>query len=196
MTTSATNRIDRFIEGRGAAISALGWGLAEATLFFIVPDVIITLIACRSLGAGLKATTAALIGALLGGSLMYGLAIISPETWRSWLIHIPAIHPPLLHRVEAQFATHGPGALLLGPALGIPYKIYAVEWGARHGNFPVFLLLSIPARGIRFLLAAFLAGNLARMLAPWTRHRAQIEIALWSIYWIGFYLFYFLHFGW
>jgi len=196
MTTNSSGPLDRFVHGRAATLCAFAWGFAEATLFFFVPDVLLTLIACRSLRASLKATTAAILGALLGGIVMYGLASVSPETARSWLVHVPAIHPPLLQRVESQFAACGLEALVLGPTLGIPYKIYAVEWGARHGNFPMFVLLSVPARGIRFVLAALLASGLARLLAPWTRRRAQIEIALLALVWVGFYLFYFVRFGW
>ena len=40
------------------------WGLAEATLFFIVPDVWLNLAGRRRLEAGL-------LGALIGGALIY-----------------------------------------------------------------------------------------------------------------------------
>jgi hypothetical protein len=54
-------------------IAAL-WGLAEATLFFIVPDVWLTLITVWSPRKALIACLFALLGALAGGALMPSIA--------------------------------------------------------------------------------------------------------------------------
>ena len=62
MTTNSSGPLDRFVHGRAATLCAFAWGFAEATLFFFVPDVLLTLIACRSLRASLKATTASILG--------------------------------------------------------------------------------------------------------------------------------------
>ena len=187
--------LDRFACGPAAPIGALMWGLAEATLFFIVPDVILTVIACRSLRAAGKATLLAILGALCGGMIMYVAAGASPEALRSTLLHIPGISSPLVERVQAQLSERGLLAVLIGPTEGVPYKIYAVEWGASHGEWQPFLLISIPARGIRFLLGVLLAGGIARLIAPWTKRRANVELAILVAFWLGFYTFYFRHFG-
>ena len=79
--------LDRFVDGRAAQIVAFAWGFAEATLFFIVPDVPLTGVGCRSLRAGLKAMSAALVGALLGGMLMYNAGAAAPETTIAELSH-------------------------------------------------------------------------------------------------------------
>ncbi len=188
--------LDRFIHGKTALFVAFVWGLAEATLFFIVPDVLLTMIGCRSLRAGLKAGCAAILGALLGGYIMYAAGGNAPEPARARLIHVPGIHPQLVELVQTQLSERGFIAVLFGPARGIPYKIYAVEWGARNGNLPGFLLISIPGRGIRFLLSALLAAAVARLITPCTQHRASVEITVWALFWIGFYTFYFHRLGW
>ena len=188
--------LDRFAQSRAAQWAAFAWGLAEATLFFIVPDVLLTAIACRSLRASLKASCAAVAGALLGVMIMYGVGYAAPETARAWLARLPAIHPPLIQSVQTQLTRKGLAALLLGPGMGIPYKIYAVECGARRSNELTFLLVSIPARGMRFVLSAVLANGIARLIAPWTRRRAPIETTILVLFWIGFYALYFAHFGW
>ena len=52
------------------AIAAL-WGLAEATLFFVVPDVAISVFTLiRGIPAGLRAALAAAIAAAIGGLAM------------------------------------------------------------------------------------------------------------------------------
>ena len=84
---------------------------------------------------------------------------------------------------------------MLGPLKGIPYKIYAAEWGARGGSFFMFMLISIPARYVRFFLSAVGARAITRLIEPLTHHRAPVELFLLTIFWIVFYAFYFSRFG-
>jgi membrane protein YqaA with SNARE-associated domain len=193
--SASTSALDKFALSRAAFVLALAWGLAEATFFFIVPDVLLTLIACRALKPALKATTLALLGALLGGALMYAIGRRDPVNARAFLDHIPAISTALVSRVSSQIGENGLWAVLLGPMKGIPYKIYAVEWGSREGSLITFMLISIPARYIRFFLAAVFARAIARLIEPLTHHRAAIEVMILAVIWIGFYVFYFTRFG-
>ena len=190
------SRADRWASGRAALWLAFAWGVAEAMFFFIVPDVLLSLIACRALRPAIKASVAALAGALLGGAAMWGIAMIAPGAARAFLDHIPAISPDLIARVVGQIDERGLVAILIGPLKGIPYKIYAVEWGARGGSLAGFLLVSIPARYARFFLASVVAPGIARGLEPLTQHRARVEFAILAAIWIAFYAFYFSRFGW
>ena len=187
--------LDDFASSRAALVLAFAWGLAEATFFFIVPDVLLTLIACRALKPAVNATVATLAGALIGGALMCALGSSDAQFARIALDRIPAISPELIARVGDQIDQSGFLAVMFGPIKGIPYKIYAVEWGARHDNLLTFLLISIPARYIRFLLAAAAARIIARLIEPLTRHRATIEASILALVWLGFYTFYFTRFG-
>ena len=197
MTRSvSTSPLDKLALSRTVLVLAFAWGLAEATFFFIVPDVLLTLIACRMLKSALKATTFALLGALVGGALMYTIGRRDPVNARAFLDQIPAISPALISRVSSQVSENGLLAVLLGPMKGIPYKIYAVEWGSLEGSLVTFMLISIPARYIRFFLAAIFARGIARLIEPLTHHRAATEVLILAVIWIGFYAFYFTRFGW
>lgn len=197
MTSRAVQTwIDDFTTSRGALSLAFVWGFAEATIFFIVPDVLLTLIACRALRPALKATLATLVGALAGGALMYTLGAREPGLGQVVLEHIPAISPGLIERVAGQIDEMGLTAVMLGPMKGMPYKIYAVEWGSRGGSILGFMLISIPARYVRFLLTALIARGIARVIQPLTHHRALTEIIILSVIWIAFYGFYFARVGW
>ena len=187
---------DRFLASRAALWVAFAWGIAEASFFFIVPDVLLTLIACRAFKPALKATLAALAGALVGGVLMYAFGMRSPDEARAFLDYVPAINSNLIERVARQINEHGLIAVMIGPLKGIPYKIYAVEWGAQGRSLIGFLLISIPARYIRFFLAAVVARLIARVIEAVTERRANIEILVVASLWIAFYGFYFLRFGW
>jgi membrane protein YqaA with SNARE-associated domain len=189
-------RLDHFVRGNAAMAASFAWGFAEATFFFLVPEVLLTMLACRGLRPALKAALSALAGALTGGALMHLISTNSPWAATSFLDHIPGISPSLIGTVGSQIDQHGIIAVMLGPISGIPYKIYAVEWGARGGNLVAFLLISIPARYIRFALACVATRGLVRLIEPWTRHYARIEILLLALFWIAFYGFYFSRFGW
>jgi membrane protein YqaA with SNARE-associated domain len=193
---AAQTSVDDFVSSRAALTVAFAWGFSEATFFFIVPDVLLTLIACRALRPALKATVAALAGALAGGALMYVLGARDPSLARVALDYVPAIGPALITRVTGQIDENGLVAVLLGPMKGIPYKIYAVEWGARGGSFLAFMLISIPARYVRFFLTALIARGIARLIEPLTHHRALIEMIILVVIWITFYSFYFARSGW
>jgi hypothetical protein len=126
---------------------------------------------------------------------MYAIGRRDPVNARAFLDQIPAISPALISRVSSQVSENGFLAVLLGPMKGIPYKIYAVEWGSREGSLVTFMLISIPARYIRFFLAAFFARGIARLIEPLTHHRAATEMIILACLWIGFYVFYFTRFG-
>jgi len=175
---------------------ALAWGLGEATVFFIVPDVWLTTLALARLSLALEAAVSALAGALLGGAAMAVYAAIHPDDAIALLYRVPAIGPALIARVHQQVGSNGLWAVALGPTRAIPYKIFAVDWGARGGDLLAFVLVSVPARGVRFVLSPLVtAGGLA-LLSPLTHRPRAVEVTLLVVFWIALYAFYFSRFGW
>ncbi len=173
------------------------WGLAEASLFFIVPDVWLTIISRRRLGrAEYAAIGLAILGALVGGTAVYWLARLDPERMLELITAVPGIDRVMVDKVRVQIGNNGLWALLLGPLQGIPYKIYAAQWGISNGGLFRFWLFSIPARGIRFLLAAGLTRLIwifgQKKIKFWNR----LDLVLLLSFWILFYLWYFSRFGW
>jgi hypothetical protein len=152
--------------------------------------VFLTLIGCRALRPTMKATVAALIGALIGGAVTY--SFIPPKT----ILRVPGVDYDLAISVQTELQDRGLVAVFIGPLRGIPYKIYATEWAARGGNLTPFLLVSIPARWLRFALSALMARGMAVLLARWTRRRVSVEFGILASFWLAFYAFYFAHFGW
>ena len=166
----------------------LVWGFSEATLFFIVPDVAILLAALTGWRNGLQACLWALLGALVGGTLVY----FFPGTFQPWHAGLPGISQGMLDQVRDQVAAHGPWAMVNAPWEGIPYKLYAAELGATHAGYPLFLLFSTVARLERFL-PVVLAGWLGFWLLrdPFAR-RPRLYLALFIVLWAVIYAAYFL----
>jgi len=170
----------------GVAVAAL-WGLAESTLFFIVPDVWLTRLALtRSLRYALLASLACAVGALLGGMVMLYWSWLDAASAQDMVEKLPAISSQMAATVRQQMANDDVMALLRGSFSGIPYKLYAVS--VLGGGVPlwVFLLVTIPVRLVRFVLVVVTASVLGRSL----QHRIgrQWTLRLWGVFWLVFYV--------
>jgi membrane protein YqaA with SNARE-associated domain len=161
------------------------WGLAEATVFFIVPDVLLSWIALRY-GAR-KAVGAAIVacgGALAGGALMYVWGAEDGEGARSFLDRIPAISSGMIVDAGEDLQRKGVAALFEGMVRGTPYKAYAVEAGIQTIGVLSFLAMSVPARLSRFLaiiaITSGVSAVLRRRISP--NAAAAVVIGLWVLF--------------
>src|SRR5699024_11679164 len=110
---------------RDHAVSA-AWGLAEGTVFFIVPDVWISWVATKNTRRSHATTISALAGALAGGVITYQYSRRRPaQDTQDMLLKQPAVSRAMIGRIEHEMADDGPKTLMRGPLRGAPYKIYA-----------------------------------------------------------------------
>jgi membrane protein YqaA with SNARE-associated domain len=167
-----------------APLVAALWGFAEATLFFIVPDVFLTVVALRDRRAGFRGCAAAIVGALAGGLLMYLWGSTDPASADAAVGGVPGISHRMAAQVRSSLLSTGLLSLFLGPLTGTPYKIYAVTSGALGLSLPLFLLISIPARGARFLIVTLAASWASHHpLAAWSLGRKRaVAVALWIVF--------------
>lgn len=178
---------------RGMDIALLvvaAWGLAEATLFFVVPDVPLSFVALRSLRRALLLCLVATVAAMAGGLVMYAWGARDPATVLPLLAALPAVDGAMVDGVGRQLDESGGwGPMLLGPTKGIPYKIFAAQGGRLDLSPGWFLLATIPARLVRFVLVCLLVAGLARVLRARTSLRQRQAILLGS--WVLFYTWFF-----
>ncbi|MDH3206289.1 MAG: hypothetical protein OEO79_06740 [Gemmatimonadota bacterium] len=174
--------------GLAIALSTL-WGFAEATLFFIVPDVYLTLLAIQGAQVAWAGCVAAVGGALVGGAVMYRWGARDASRAQAVLKRLPAIDDLEVARVHQRVESAGLGSVFLGPLFGTPYKIYAVEAGSRDMSFLAFLLVTVPARGARFVavtaIALWLAGG---PLVGWAdASQMMLAAAFWTVLYIVYF---------
>ncbi|HFE49081.1 MAG TPA: hypothetical protein ENJ21_07160 [Chromatiaceae bacterium] len=172
----------------GVNLVARLWGFSEATLFFIVPDVWLTLAARENPRPGLIACLHALGGALIGGTCMY--------QWGAWnttaALHavegVPAIGGDMVASVRDALRNQGITAVLIGPLSGTPYKLYAVQAAQAGISLAEFLLISIPARLGRFALVTLGAHYALQYVAKRrpTMDRRRMLLICWAIFYIGY----------
>jgi len=176
--------------------AAAAWGLAEATLFFVVPDVLLSGLAGFRWRVAWPAVAACLAGALAGGTVMYLAAADSPERMRAVVAAVPAVNAALVAETgDALRTDFGPQMLRAGFS-GVPYKILAVESGAQGIGLARFLAWSVPARLTRWVLVVLLARALSvAVRARWRRAEGALW-AMWAVGWGIVYAVYFAVMGW
>lgn len=171
------------------AIAAL-WGLAEATFFFIVPDVWISLVAMRhGWKAGLLSACLACIGALVGGTIMFLWGRSDPDAARQFLDAVPAISPGMIWTTGYELNHQGFASIILGAFTGVPFKIYAVEAGTIGTGLSAFLGMAVIARLARFVFGALIAAAAANVLRRFFSERTILSLL--AGFWVLFYAWYF-----
>ena len=166
--------------------AALLWGAAEGFLFFIVPDVIIGLIAMqKGFRAGVIAALLAATGAAIGGGAMYLWAQRQPVQARAAVAAVPAVSDAMIARADREMASGWLGAAMKGPLTSTPYKVYAALAPSHGISLPAWVAAAWPVRLPRFLLVAVgmaLIGRLARR-----RFSTRIGLAGFTLGWVMFY---------
>jgi membrane protein YqaA with SNARE-associated domain len=169
--------------------AAFLWGLAEATFFFVVPDVLLTLVAQRrGFRTAAVAIAFAVGGACIGGALMWRLGRDHPERVGALLELLPAISPAMIAAAAPVLAENPFLALIKGAFSGVPYKVFAAA--AAQAGIPVatFLAVTIPARAARFLLLCAATALADRLAARWVAKRTRTLLLIGG--WIAFYAFF------
>ena len=169
---------------------SLLWAFSEATFFFVVPDLWLSFASLNSLKKGFKNVIFALIGALMGGTVMFILARYDITATVKFLAKIPLIDFRIINEVKDSIQIDGVSSMFLGPLKGIPYKIYASYAGALSMNYFVFIFISVFARGIRFCLSVLIPNLFFRtFLNKITLKNKRIILA---IIWLIIYIIYFI----
>jgi membrane protein YqaA with SNARE-associated domain len=172
-------------------IAAFLWGLAEATLFFFVPDVILSYIGVKhGVKATVRASLIAAIGAAIGGAFMYLWAAADYAAARDVVLAVPAISAEMAARARDAMTSQGWFvASLLGPLSSTPYKVFAIFAPQAGAPLPLFMLASVIARLPRFLAV----GSGVALIGRWLEPRIGAKRVIWVLAgaWIVFYAVFF-----
>ncbi len=167
-------------------LAAFFWGLAEATLFFIVPDVLLSYVGLkRGARAGALASVFAAIGAGVGGAIMYSWAVADAQAARAAVLAVPAVSEAMAANAEAAMAQNWLLATFAGPLSSTPFKLYAVLAPGADAGLIAFTLLGALARLPRFLIVSAAAALIGRLLLGRLSPRAQTWA--WAGAWLAFY---------
>jgi len=170
------------------------WGFAEGTAFFVVPDVYLGLVALFHWKRGLWAMVSAIVGAMVGGSVMYSLAMRDISTINLFLERIPLINAEMISDIGNKMQTDGLITMVNGPLRGIPYKIYAVQAGGQARPYLPFLIFTILARLERLLPVTLLAGAFGKHFQKFIEQHTSFVVLIYVVIWGIIYFLYYLRF--
>lgn len=171
-------------------IAAFIWGVAEATLFFLVPDVILSYIGLRrGAKAATRASFIAAVGASLGGIVMYLWSTNDAATAREAVLAVPAISEAMAARAEAAMTQNWFLATLLGPLTSTPFKLFAILAPHAGAPLPLFALAAVAARAPRFLIVSIGVSLIGRFLSRWLSEGQLLWVFIGA--WLLFYVVYF-----
>lgn len=174
-----------------AVLLAFLWGFAEGTVFFIVPDVLVSVAAIFSLRLAMKCSLAAVSGALLAGICVYYGSLYAHADTLAILHAVPFIPEKMYIAVQGQYNAHGVFAMFIGPLTGIPYKLYAFL-APPHADIATFLAVSIPARLMRFAAVGLFWAGLSRLLRRYRKWSDGNLLFFHATGWTAFYIFYWI----
>lgn len=168
---------------------AFSWGLLEAVTLFIVPDTWITRQALISWRAGVIAAAWSLVGAMLGGIVLYLLAARYQAGILAFYDWLPGIGPTLTAKAAAQLQENGVVALFLGGYTGTPFKLFAAQANAAGIGVASFVAVAVISRGSRFLASAIVARAISFIAG---RAGLRLTALLWfhAVAWSLFYAWY------
>ena len=175
------------------ALTGFAWGLAEATLFFLVPDILLSWVVFRREGHIVTTYLLTLLGALCGGAMIYMWGSHDPEGVLRLMQSVPAVDAALIEQVRNGLHDLGMWAIPAGALQGVPYKLYAASAAGAGIDLPLFLLVSIPARLFRWVMA----GVGIYLLNALVLHKLSRQNGnrIFAGCWIGFYCCYFYIMG-
>ncbi|MCX5495258.1 hypothetical protein OSH11_11115 [Kaistia dalseonensis] len=168
-------------------LAAFAWGLAEATYFPLVADILLSFVAlCFGLRAGLWSALGAAIGAACGGLVLYRLAATDPMAARAMLDSVPFVSRAMIATGFAGIqSADWPLAMLKGSVTGIPYKVFAVGAGESGLSALAFFAVSIPVRLARFAVVALIIAVASHLLSK--RLALAGRAVVLALFWIVFY---------
>lgn len=179
----------RWLVGWRGIVAATLWGLAEGSLFFVVPDVLFTLVTAFRPRRALAHVAGACAGALVAGALMFAWSARDPDAARAAVASVPKIGAAMVERTDARWSEVGMRALFDRPLGGVPYKVYAVL-APGHTTAPRFLAASVLARLERFSIAWVGFALLHILIARGRPDRWKLVVAIHASVWIAVYAYY------
>ncbi|MHB1261392.1 MAG: hypothetical protein ACYC2H_06720 [Thermoplasmatota archaeon] len=178
----------RVAEGKALATrTPFLWGLIEATFFVIIPDLAIGYAALYGWRRGLLATGWAILGAVLGGIIVF----VAPGLWDDIIPRLPGITHAMVADAAARFDAGGWWAVVTAPTVGHPYKIYALLAAQEGRSLGMLLLVTPVARGWRFLAVAAITTGIGLVLRKPLRRHPTAMLGVYVAFWAVQYLVYF-----
>jgi len=128
---------------------------AESSFFPIPPDVMLVPMVLARRDKALRFAAICTIASVLGGMLGYAIGFLLFDTLGQWVIHVYG-YGDKFDAFRSTYAEYGAWIILIKGLTPIPFKLVTIASGLAGFNFPLFVLLCLITRGLRFFAVALL----------------------------------------
>ncbi len=138
----------------------------ESSFFPVPPDVMLVPMAIARPSRAYYYATICTLTSVAGGVVGYAIGALLYDSIGQWLIALYGYGEKVDAFREA-YNEYGAWIIVLKGLTPIPYKVVTITSGFAGYNLPLFIILSVVARGMRFYLLAFLLhryGERARVI--------------------------------
>ena len=158
------------------------WALAlvafiESSVFPIPPDILMIPMIIAAPRRAFTIAFVATVASVLGGAFGYyiGAALFDQ-------VGLPVLEfygkTESFGSFQARYNDYGAWAVLIAGVTPFPYKVITILSGATHLSFPVFMLASVVARGLRFFLIAALLYKFGAPIRDFIERRLGLMFTL------------------
>jgi membrane protein YqaA with SNARE-associated domain len=156
----------------------------ESSFFPIPPDVMLIPMSLARPDKAYFYATVCTVTSVAGGVLGYFIGSALYDSVGLWLIHLYGYGDKVEAFREA-YAQWGGWIILLKGLTPIPYKIVTIASGFAGYNLPMFIGLSVLARGGRFFLLAFLLHRYGAQARVIIEERLGLWVTIGAIVLVG-----------
>jgi len=142
------------LAAHGRATTALFWvSFAESSFFPIPPDVMLVPMVLRQRDKAWWFALVAVVGSVLGGVAGYAIGYFLLESVGQPVLRFYGLTGKF-QEFSATFNEYGVWILIIKGMTPIPYKLLTITAGATQMNLAAFVVASVIARAMRFVLVA------------------------------------------
>jgi membrane protein YqaA with SNARE-associated domain len=150
---------------------------AESSFFPIPPDVMLVPMCLANRARAFFLAAWCTLASALGGVLGYLIGAFLFESIGQWLVDAYGLGEGM-EAFRALYTEWGIWAVLIGALTPIPYKLVTIASGIAGYNFPMFVLLSVLARGFRFGVEAALVYRFGEPVREFVEKRLEIIVSV------------------
>jgi len=137
-----------FFKSKESNALIVTWAAAEAFIWFVLPEFLLFLVIFLKVRHKFDLLKYDLIGTAIG--TVIGIMWHAPA---SFLTQLPFVYQGMLDKVNGWFTDWGIWGLFFQPFSGVPYKVFN-HLAYDYGFFiPLFIIVAIAARMIRYFIA-------------------------------------------
>src|SRR5712691_7745731 len=153
---------------------------AESSFFPVPPDVMLIPMSLARPDRAWFYATVCTVTSVAGGVLGYLIGALLYDSVGLWVIKLYGLGDKV-EAFRASYAYWGTWIILIKGVTPIPYKLVTIASGFAGYNLPLFVVLSIIARGVRFYLIAFLLNRYGDQARAIIERRLGLWVTLGAI---------------